>query len=234
MVIRAAVPGIIDTVYVDEGQKVKEGKLLLNLDNRLEELELKRRKLIWKDKSQQNSTDIRIDIIGDMYNTTKSLYERSGSVSEDDLRKLELDYKLALSQAEQLRVKEKKEQIEYKITKKQYQRKQVRAPFSGVIAEIFLQSGDHCRTHQPLMHIANPEDCVLVCNVEETIANTFKMGKNVNLQIRSGGKWLNKEGRIVFRSPVVHSASGLVKVKAQFSNDDLEIIPGTKGRIVLQ
>lgn len=150
------------------------------------------------------------------------------------MRKSELQYQKVKSQLKRIELQERKERIEYNIAKQRLNKKKIRAPFSGVVSEIAVETGTHCKPHQAMLHLLNPEKCVLVCNVKGAKATKVQVGDNIELQIYSGGDWLNKKGTIVYKAPMVHSASGLVKLKARFDNKKNKIIPGVKGRMLLQ
>ncbi len=234
VVVRAPVSGVVDNISIEEGDAVKQGQLLVSMKNEMEKLDLERKKLMWKDKTRVNSTRVRAKILKEMYKNNRSLYQQSGSISEEELRKSELQYQKAKSQLKRLELQERKERIEYDIAEQRLNKKKIRAPFSGVISEIAIETGAHCKPHQAMLHLLNPEKCVLVCNVKGAKATKVQVGDNVELQVYSGGEWLDKKGTIVYKAPMVHSASGLVKLKARFENKNNQIIPGVKGRMLLQ
>ncbi len=73
-----------------------------------------------------------------------------------------------------------------------------------------------------------------MCNIEERLGMKLTKGQSVHLEIQTGSKSLKKKGTIVFVSPVVDPASGLLKVKAQFDNSGGEIWPGVSGFMFLK
>jgi hypothetical protein len=56
---------------------------------------------------------------------------------------------------------------------------------------------------------------------------------NVLLHIQVGKKILKKNGKVIFISPVVDPASGLLKVKVEFENKNLLVRPGVSGKMIL-
>ena len=74
----------------------------------------------------------------------------------------------------------------------------------------------------------------LVCNVEEPVGRNLRKGQAVELKIKAGNDTVARQGTIVFVSPVVDQASGLIEVKAEFDNQDGVVRPGVAGFLILR
>src|SRR5579863_5261680 len=77
-----AEPGIIHQQFFQEGDSAKEGETLMELDTRLEELEVARRKAVL----EQDKT---------VMDSTREVFETTKSVSKQDLNKAEAEYAVA-------------------------------------------------------------------------------------------------------------------------------------------
>ncbi|MFC1534948.1 efflux RND transporter periplasmic adaptor subunit, partial [Thermodesulfobacteriota bacterium] len=108
------------------------------------------------------------------------------------------------------------------------------APFQGIIIKLLLKEGEGCEPNQQLVRLVDTDMCLFICNVEERIGRTLKKGQPVDLKIRTGASSVNKKGAIVFTSPVVDPASGLLEVKAKFDNHDGKVRPGVSGFMILR
>jgi len=53
------------------------------------------------------------------------------------------------------------------------------------------------------------------------------------MEIPVGSKTIQKKGTVLFISPVVDSASGLLKVKIEFKNPDGSVRPGVAGSMII-
>lgn len=109
------VTGAIRSIFFKEGALLKKGQAILKLDNTLESLEVKRRKLIWESKAEVNAAIERMITLKSLLESTRALYESTGSVSKEELDEKELDYKLALAEQERLEIAEEREKVEYKM-----------------------------------------------------------------------------------------------------------------------
>ncbi len=229
-----SVQGRISVIYFKEGKRVRKGQPILRLEKRFEELEAERRKLVWESKAELKSAEARVETLGSQLEATRRLFDATKSVSKEDLEKLELDYKLALADRERLETAEERERIEYEMALQKLRERTLYAPTGGVIVKLFLHRGESCEPNQPLVHLVDVSRCRLVCNVEEDVGRRLKVGQGVDLQVDTGSGSIPKKGTLVFVSPVVDPASGLMEVKAEFDNADGRVRPGVKGAIVLK
>ena len=229
----APVAGTVATIYFKEGARVTKGATILEFDKRLEELEVERRKVVWQSKAEVNSARARVATLKSQLKATKELFKSTGSISREDLEKQELEYALAV--AEQLRLEdaEERERIEYEMALEQLRKRSLRAPVTAVITELFLDEGENYEPDEPLVHIVDTSQCLFVCNIEEALGRSLQAGQSVDLRIRAGEDAIVKKGRITFVSPVVDAASGLIKVKVVFENQDGRIYPGVAGGMIL-
>jgi RND family efflux transporter MFP subunit len=208
VVLSASLPGIIGNRPVKEGDFVKAGQPVIELDNKLEVLEQQRRKEVMELKKV------------DMDRTQELAKKNSISVSRSELDKTVAEY--AVSKAE------------YDLAKEQLARRAVVAPFDGVVTSLMLNVGEACQAQQPLTRLVDVRKCYFICNVEAKSGHTLKAGQTVKLEIESGDKTAAFTGSVFFVSPVVDPASGLMKVKVVFENPDSKVRPGVAGRMLLQ
>jgi len=204
VILSAPVAGIVAARHFDEGDQVKKGDVILELDKRLEELEVNRRKLVM---------DIRkMDL-----DKTKTLFEKTTSVPEEELEKKEADYKVAF--------------VEHDMALEQLRRRLIIAPSDGVITDLVLDLGEAADAYQPLIRLVDPSLCRFECSLDASQASPLKIDQAVRLEIDSGEKPTVVTGKIAFLSPVADKASGLVRVKVLFENPDGRIRPGLAGKM---
>ena len=221
--------GTISKIFYHEGDFVKKGTVILNLDMQLETLEVKRRKLVWESKAEVNSANARVATMASHLKSTRELYKSTGSISLEEVEQQQLEYELAVAEKERLENSEDRERIEYQIAAEQLSKRSLRAPFSGIITEILVDLGETSELDVPLVHLVDTSQGLFVCTVEEQVGRTLKSGSTVALEIQVGATALKIEGQITYVDPIVDPASGLQRVKALFQNKDGEIHPGVAG-----
>ena len=148
--------GILKKVYVEEGQKVKKGKILAKIDdaglkNQLEQLQI-----------QTNLSKI-------TYERTKRLWDQNIG-SEMNLLQAKTKYESQLKTIAQLN--------------KQLQRTQILAPFSGTIDEIVANTGANLMPGQtPVMRIVNLKKMYTEASVPERYIEQIKKGTSAIVKI---------------------------------------------------
>lgn len=201
----ASVSGIIRQEFFKEGEAVKKGDVILELDKRLEELEVERRKAVL----EQNRRE---------FESTRALVQTTKSVSKEELAKKEAEYNVAVS--------------EHGIAVEQLAHRQITAPFSGTITEILLRPGAACAPYQPLVRVVDTSRCFFVGQVEGKSASALHVDQKVKIEVDGTDEPII--GKISYLSPVVDPASGLAKVKAIFDNADAKIRPGLVAKMTPQ
>jgi RND family efflux transporter MFP subunit len=232
--LSSTVVGTIASIRVREGMPVAKGAVILELDSKLEELEVGRRKLIWESRAELAAAEARAATLKSLSESTRELYRTTGSVSREDLEKLELEYRIAVTEKERLDAAEEREGLEYEMAKEALQKRSIRSPFQGTVIKLLLDVGESCQENQPLVQVVDTSRGIFVGNAEEWIGRTLKKGQPVDLRIKTGNESVIRKGTISFVSPVVDPASGLLEVKAEFDNVDGLVRPGISGSLILR
>ncbi len=205
--VSAPVAGTVTARCFAEGDFVKKGQVILELDKALEELAVTRRKLVME--------TLKTDLEG-----TRHLFATTKSVSKDDLDKKELEYRVA--------------EVDYRMAVEQLRRRQIMAPIDGYVTEILLEVGEDCRAQDPVLRLVDTRQCYFVANVEAKAGHGLGTGQKANLRIEAGTGPIAVAGAVTFVSPVVDPASGLLKVKILFVNPDGKFRPGVAGELQLK
>ncbi len=225
--------GQVSKILVKEGDKVKQWQALLELNQEAETLEMKRRQILFDSKAEVQAVSQQLKTLKAHLEATRELYKTTGSVPREELENQELEHALTEIELIRLQQAEDREEMELKIAQKELQRRTLRAPFSGEIAKILVQLGENCELDTELVQLVNTSKGYFVANVELALSQQMSLGQEVNLEFQAGQEPITKLAKIVFISPVVDPASGLRTIKAEFDNQDNEIIPGVAGAMIL-
>jgi RND family efflux transporter MFP subunit len=202
------VAGIIGARPFEEGVRVKPGQVVAELDKRLEELEVERRKAVG-------------DLAEKELQRIKSLAEKSAiSVSREEIEKRQAEYNVA--------------QVELELASEQLRRRLIISPIDGHIVQIYLEVGEGCEAQQPVIRIVDTSRCYFVVDLEYRSGAQLKTGQKVELEFECEGSTAAVEAKISYVAPVVDPASGLLRVKAIFENPDGKIRPGASGKMALR
>jgi len=201
----ASVAGIIRAEFFKEGDTVKKGDVILELDKRMEELEVERRKAVMN----QNKME---------FESTRALTQTTKSVSKEEFAKKEAEYNIAVT--------------EHGVALEQLAHRQISAPFSGVITDVLLRPGAACAPYEPLVRVVDTSRCFFIGQVEGRNVSNLKLDQEVKVVVE--GATTPVKAKICYISPVVDPASGLAKIKAIFDNADGKIRPGLAAKMSVE
>ena len=148
--------GTLKKIYVEEGQEVKKGKLLAQIDDA-------------GLMSQLEQLQIQAALSKTTYDRTQRLWNQNIG-SEMQLIQAQATYESQLKSIAQL--------------KKQLQRTQILAPFSGVIDEIISNTGSNMLPGQtPVLRIVNLKKMYTEASVPERYLSQIKKGTTAKVKI---------------------------------------------------
>jgi len=233
-ILSAPVDGTIKEILVKEGDWVNKGDPLIRLYRREQELEVALRYKLWKSKVSLDAAKLKEKHILELYSASKKLFDKNHSVSKEELTRLKIQYNQSQLKRIELEIREEQERIQYELAKEQLSKRILISPINAVVTKIYYHKGERSKANQQLIKLVNPKSCYFKCNIEERHASTLRSGKKVQLQIQTGNTSFGTTGEIVYVSPVVDPASGLMKIKAFFDNSNLSIRPGVSGKLIIK
>jgi len=188
--------GSLKKIYVEEGQRVKKGSLLAQIDDA-------------GLKNQLEQLQIQVELSKTTYDRIQRLWKQNIG-SEMQLLQAKANYESQLKSIEQL--------------KKQLQRTQILAPFSGTIDEIVANLGANLIPGQtPVMRIVNLKEMYTEANVPERYLSQIKVGTAATVNIPV----LNREysTRVRQKGNFINPNNRSFRVETFLPNRDEMIIP---------
>ncbi len=229
--LSAGVAGLVMRREVQLGQSVKADQVLLQLDDRLQVIESDRRKVIFEDQSEVTGARDRCRILNILLKDAQAVFKDTGSVSKDELLRLEAEQLAANARLEQLVEQKKREKLDFESAERDRLQRRITAPVSGVITKLSPQVGEWAKPGDPVISLVDASTAILRLAVPHAEASRLKVGASQVIRTEPGGTLMQVTGRISFVSPVADPASGLVQVEVTFSNPKNSIKPGIKGMI---
>ena len=230
-----AMDGPLAKIHVAEGDFVEEGQALLTLDDRLQRLEVDRRKSIYEDKSQLEATEKNLALLKELVATKEGLAESTKTVSKSELKRNVIQLNQAEGEFISLKEIKTREEIEYKISQQVLETYSLSSPIKGQVVDIIKERGEWVKTGDPVIRIIDSSTCYLDINLDASKALRLNQeGQAVKIRVLTGDKPILKTGKIHFIAPVADGGSGLVRIKVHFQNDAPKVIPGVTGQLVLE
>lgn len=228
LVLSASVSGIVLVKNVLPGQAVVARQLLVSLDDRMQSIEVERRKIIMNDHSELNSEKGKSMLIKNLLDSAQNVYDRTGSISTDELTRLKAEYLISNGKYEQLIAQKQREEVEYRGAEKDRTLRHVYAPVAGVITKISLEPGEYAKQGEPLVHMVDADTCVIKFAIPLKDTTNVRVGSPIPVTLLEENSEKKIIGKISFISPVADPASGLVEAKITFNNAVLKVKPGIK------
>lgn len=191
-----AVSGVINNVLVNEGQNVRQGQLLANLDATVYQNALQIANL-----SYEQSLDL--------YNRLNELYTK-GSLPEKDY----IDIKTKLEQAA----------ANKRISTKQIIDTRLKSPMTGFITHRFVEKGSAAAPGIPAFTIIKTDMVYAKITVPESEVGILKQGMEANLFIPTLNDSI--KGKVTIINPQADDRSKTFTIKIKIDNKDQKLLPG--------
>ncbi len=251
IILKAEVSGRIKNLNIEEGQHVKKGDLLLELDNRQYQLDLenarasylqKLSELLMEQKFSQDQEAAPAQNKAELEKAKKEFDEASalyakGLISTDEFEKASKEYEMVLIESGELKgeireaakgvtqadVQVKKAQMDMEKTK-------IFAPFSGIICDIQVALEEHVSNAQELFTLVNIDQIQVHAKVLESEIGKMKTGREVTLNFSAyPGK--DFKGTVKSISPIIDPEDRTCKVVVVMRNPDEVIKPGMHAEV---
>jgi len=215
VVISAETPGLIEKIYVVEGEAVRAGQTLIRLDNEI---------------LMSNYEELKTS-----YELAKTMYERQSNLWAQKIG----------TEVQYLEAKNRKESLEnqLKTLKSQIEKTFIKAPFSGTIDRLDAKLGQYAQPTVPLIRLVSLDNLYIKADVSEAYIGSIKIGdpttvtfaslnQEFETRISSIGQVINPDNRTFtvevkvpqLPVPLKPNLVAVVKIK-DFESDDATVVP---------
>lgn len=200
VVISASMREIISQIHVEEGDKITEGQMLVDLQAEKQRLAVER--------YTQMLTKAQFD-----FNAAQRLYEQKVSSKDDALAK---------------EVELKRLQAELGIAKAELTEREVRSPFNGVVVHKLKEAREAVNEVDPILQIMQTDQLLLLYYVEAPYLSVLKIGQELTVRFPELVPVVTRKAKVNFIDPEVDSRSGLFRVRLLLDNKDDALKPGLR------
>ncbi|SEK30342.1 RND family efflux transporter, MFP subunit [Maribacter orientalis] len=202
--------GYVDNIYVGVGDKVRNGQLLMSVNNADVSAQL----------AQVNAgiteAEAAFKNAEKDYNRFTTLFKEN-SASQKELDDITANYKMAkarLESAKQMR-NGVNAQMDYA---------NIRAPFDGVVTNKFINAGDMANPSMPLLEVESPGKYQVLAMVPESEILAIKNDSEVTVEIKALNK--NVLGKVTEVSTSSKNTGGQYLVKVIIDKTDAQLLSG--------
>lgn len=243
--------GQLVRLFVTEGQSVKAGELLAQLDDDLQKLALTRAQGELQVQSRKAESDVAVRAARkaaavaqadlDRALSARKNFPESISDSEvDSLRlkseKATLDIEQAEFELELARVTHGIRQAETEQARLGVVRRQILAAFDGTIVELARRPGEWVQPGEKVLRMVRLDRLRIEVMLPATTDRGSLVGANALFEPTIGGKASPAHrlpGKIVFVHPEIDAVNGQIRVWAEVDNKEGRLLPGDRGLLRL-
>lgn len=188
--IVAEMPALIKKIYVKEGDRVKKGKLLVELDG--------------------ESIQKQIDELDTKLRLATFVYEKQGNLRKENIGS-ELEYETAKNNKESL-------ESALETAKTQLSKTRITAPYSGVVDDIFPREGELAGPSLPMIRFVSLGEVNIKVDVPESYLTKIKKGDQVEVLFPDLG--IEHRSKITQRGSYIEPLNRTFKITVDLPQDD--------------
>jgi RND family efflux transporter MFP subunit len=224
--------GFVKNVSVSEGDRVKKGQLLYEIDsNEIDSAKSQVELIVQQAQLSLQMYQSQLNNIQLNLSRHRRLYKKD-VVSKAQLEELELAEKnmkdmvlIAKKQVAQALAKLKEVKNQYKYLK-------IKAPNDGVIIQKNIRDGEIAIPGMPAFVLTDLKHLKVVAEVSEQNLKYVKIGKKVKIEIPSLSKKIN--GKVSAIIPSSNPMTHTFKVKFSYDIDKIVLFPGMYAKVIIR
>ena len=202
VIMSASLREVITKIAVEEGDRIKQGQILVSLEAEKEKLSAER--LV------QMIAKAQFD-----FNASKRLYEQNVS-SKDEMLAKDVDLKRL--------------QAELKIANAEIAEREMLAPLTGVVVHRYHEAGEAVNEAEPILQVMDADKLLLLFYLEAPMLSVLKADDEIAVAFPEMTPAVERKAKINFIDPEVDARSGMFRVRLLMDNADHAVRPGMKVR----
>lgn len=240
--------GVITAVAVREGQRIKQGELLAQIDDQVSRLAADAAQAQYDISRAKATNDVRIRFLkkalevseAELRRSMESIERFAKSVSQSQLDVERLTVQKNRLEAEQADYEQHIARLEMNAKEKELTaaradvaRRRIDSPFDGVIVQMYVRQGEWVEPGQKALRIVNVDRLKAEGFLPADRATADLAGKSVSITVEPAPEAEVFSGNIVFVSPEVDPITGQVRVWAEVDNRAGRLRPGQPAKMTV-
>ena len=221
----ARVPGFLIKKYFKEGDFVKKGQTLFQIDPREYQIEV------------NNSAANVNQYSALLKNAQQELNRANALIKEDLISRSDVDQSLATRNQNKALLDAAKQQLE--LAKVNLSYKSIKSPIDGRIGKVNITEGNYVTaTSGALVNVSSTNPVYVTFSLKSSdfvkLLRASDKYKDVEVKVQfSDGSWYDKIGKINFVDNKIDENSGSITLRATFDNSKGWLVPGDYMKVML-
>jgi RND family efflux transporter MFP subunit len=247
--VPAAEAGTVTEAAVHEGKTVAAGEVLIQIDDSQARYALERARIELAIAREKAASDIAFrgaertseTAAAELQRAEESRSRLRDTVTETELERLRLaadQARLAVEKAQQeqqaARLAQDLKQVEVDFAAQQVARRQVTAPFAGMVVQVHARRGAWVEPGDKLLRVVRLDRLRVEGMVDARQGSLKQQSQSVTLKVDlPGGKSTSFPGKLTFVSPEIDPFTKQVRVLAEIDNPGFALQPGLRGMLIV-
>jgi RND family efflux transporter MFP subunit len=223
--------GFVKNMHVSEGDRVKKGQVLYEIDSKEIQAAVKQVDLAISQARlalQMNQNQLNNVLLNLARN--KRLYQKD-MVSKFELEQMELAAKNMKDMVEIAKKQVEQAEAQKESVLNQYRYLTIKAPNDGVVVAKKLNEGDMQIPGMPALIITDLKHLKVLVQISESNLRHVRIGKQVTVEIPSIG--FKTEGTISAIIPASNPMTHKFKIKVTFDKKNADVFPGMYAKVYI-
>ena len=230
-VLKLATPvqGVVASVAVDRGDRVKKGQVVARLDSEVEEANLLIARLRAANDTEIASAQAKLDFLKHKL-ARKSQLRNNQWGSMEELEEAESDTKVAEAQLRENILNLSQAKLEAQRADGLLRQRQILSPVDGVVTERTLGPGEFVNDQAHILTIAEMDPLRVETYLPLSFYSHIKVGDTAEVlpEAPVGGSY---QAKVAIVDQVFDAASGTIGVRLELPNPDLRLPAGIHCRV---
>jgi membrane fusion protein (multidrug efflux system) len=203
--VMTRISGLINTINVEEGDRVIKGQVLAVIDAKRQQYDF-------------NRSQAEVQIIEQELNRLRKM-DNKEFISQDTMAKLEFNLQAAVAQRD--------------LAELQVQESRIVSPIDGVVAKRYVKQGNTVKEFDELFYVVNQDQLYGIVHLPEQQLPSLRLGQHAS--VRQNQHSTNIIDATVLRiSPIVDAQSGTFKVTLNVPNNSGQLKAGMFTRVEIK
>jgi len=215
--LRSSIDSQVSKIYVQEGQEVKQGDLLVMLACEPAKARKNIAKLAAEESGSKLSVSAELEFAQNNFDRFKKLYHQN-AVNENEQNEASLRLKRAQAGYQIEVERAAANQARYELASAELEEYYLRAPFDGYIMSVTASPGDPVTSSTDILQLISMDEFRMELYLPFEQAQRIRVGQSYPLQVQNPFENEQVQGTVVFRSPMIESTTGTVRFVFEIDN----------------
>jgi RND family efflux transporter MFP subunit len=221
--VGSPIPGLLTQLSVDQGDLVKEGQVLANIESSLEQAEVDVAKAKVEMEAAITSTQVKAEFSRRKAGRARNLTS-SSAIASNEFDEAETEQRV--TEAAHLEALENKVLAQRQLARAEaaLALRTIRSPITGVVIERYVAPGELVKD-KPILQIAQLDPLQVEVFAPMSLLGKFTVGMPIDLKMDHTKPGMHR-AHVSVINPIVDSASGTFRVRLELPNPQYRIPAG--------